>query len=208
MYPITIKPSPRLRSKYRLIAWLTLVSQLVWSVPLGLAIGWEAAELTGGMAGILIALALNALWFLPTLWLVDRYYESLSYELQEDEIIVRIGIWTATVKHVPFRTVTNIAIKRDIFDRFLFNIGTVEIQTAGSNNTQQSAEETLAGLVDYEGVYLNVAEALRRYRTLPLGPTQAAPDALPSPAGPAPDLSALLAEVRAIRALLAERKAE
>lgn len=208
MFPIVITPSPRLRSKYRLIAWLTLASQLLWSVPLALAIGWDISELTGGMAGILIALGLNALWFLPTLWLVDRYYESLSYELQEDEIIVRIGIWTATVKHVPFRTVTNIAIKRDIFDRFLFNIGTVEVQTAGSNNTQQSAEETLAGLVDYEGVYLNVAETLRRYRSFPLSPTQAGADALPSAASAAPDLSALLAEVRAIRALLAERKAE
>lgn len=207
MVPSYLQPSPRLRSKFRLIASLVLLSMLLWSLPLGFFAGLDAGDTAGATVGLLAVLALNLLWYLPTLWLIDRYVASIQYEIVEDEIIVRVGIWTYTVKHVPYRTVTNIAVKRDIFDRFLFNIGTLEVQTAGANTSQSGgAEESLMGLVDYEGVYNVVAEALRRYRNLPLSPTQAdaearlAPDALGSVA-----LGDLLQELRAIRTLLAER---
>ncbi|MGH2545093.1 MAG: PH domain-containing protein [Ardenticatenaceae bacterium] len=201
MTPIHLKPSPRLRSKYRLLAWLILVSQLFWSLPLAFFIGFDVNASAGAFIGLGIALLLNALWFLPTRWLVDRYYDSIAYEIQEDEVIVHVGIWTHSVKHVPFRTVTNIAINRDIFDRFLFAIGTVEIQTAGAASAQASAEESLAGLTDYEGIYNIVAERLRRYRGLPMSPTQAVPDA-PEGVSVAALSHALLEEVRMIRMLL------
>lgn len=205
MTPVAFTPSYRLRSKYRLVAWIVLFFQLLWSLPVGLALGLDIGEGSGALIGLLVALILNALWFLPTLWLVDRYYDSISYELHEDEIIVRVGIWTQSVKHVPFRTVTNIAIKRDIFDRFLFNIGTVEVQTAGASGTQQNAEEQLAGLVDFEGIYNTIAAALRRYRAVPMSPTQAGSD-LPGHAPDGETMAALLTEVRAIRLLLDGRR--
>jgi membrane protein YdbS with pleckstrin-like domain len=207
MPPISLLPSPKLRSKFRLIATITLLLQLLWSLPLGLFIGLDVSGTTGAIVGLLIALALNLLWYLPALWLIDRYVRSIQYEIQEDEIIVRVGIWTYTVKHVPYRTVTNIAVKRDIFDRFLFNIGTLEVQTAGANTSQSGgAEESLLGLVDYEGVYNIVADALRRYRSLPMAPTQAGAEVrLPASATSDAALGDLLQELRAIRTLLAER---
>ena len=208
MIPLSIKPSLRLRSKFRLVVWLMLLLQLAWSLPLGYFIGLDAGGLPEAGVGLVVVLVLNVIWFLPTLWLVDRYYDSLAYELQEDEIIVRVGIWTHSVKHVPFRTITNIAIKRDILDRYLFNIGTVEIQTAGANSTQGGAEETLAGVVDYEGVYGAIAEALHRYRALPLGPNQASTDAAPLLGEAEGSLAALLGEVRSIRLLLQQQNGQ
>jgi membrane protein YdbS with pleckstrin-like domain len=180
---------------------------LLWSLPLGFIAGLDAGDTAGATVALLVVLALNLLWYLPTLWLIDRYVASIQYEIVEDEIIVRVGIWTYTVKHVPYRTVTNIAVKRDIFDRFLFNIGTLEVQTAGANTSQSGgAEESLMGLVDYEGVYNVVAEALRRYRNLPLSPTQAEAEARLAPdASGSVALGDLLQELRAIRTLLAER---
>lgn len=169
---------------------------------IGVAIGAEANNWQGAGIGALIMLVLNLLWLAPALWAADRYYESLAYEIQEDEIIVNVGIWTRTVKHVPFRTITNIAIKRDPLDRFIFNLGTLEVQTAGANATQGGAEETLLGLVDYEGVYETVAEALRRYRALPMSPTQAS---FESTLFSDEDVGAIVTELRAIRELLAKQ---
>ena len=57
--------------------------------------------------------------------------KALGYEVQDDEVIVRVGIITHSVKHVPYRTVTNITVSRDILDRWFFGLGSLHIQTAG-----------------------------------------------------------------------------
>jgi uncharacterized membrane protein YdbT with pleckstrin-like domain len=119
------------------------------------------------------------------------YYRSLSYEIQDDEIIVRVGIVTKSVKHVPYRTVTNITIKRGILDR-AFNIGTLAIQTAGMSGTS-GAEQSLVGLVDVQSVYDDVVVKLRQFRGA-MSPTGAAEE----PATEDP----VLEELRAIRRAL------
>jgi membrane protein YdbS with pleckstrin-like domain len=202
MTPMTLTPNHRLRSKFRLSVWLTFLFFVLIFMPIGLAIGADVNGWRGAGIGALIIVVINLIWLPLALWSVDRYYDSLAYEIQEDEIIVNVGIWTRTVKHVPFRTITNIAIKRDPLDRLVFNLGTLEVQTAGANATQGGAEETLLGLVDYEGAYETVAEALRRYRTLPMSPNQASTEGNTLTDGATTEL---LTEVRAIRELLAKR---
>jgi uncharacterized membrane protein YdbT with pleckstrin-like domain len=148
------------------------------------------------------AIGLNALWYVPAMLLTGPYYRSLSYEIQDDEVIVRAGIWTHSVKHVPYRTVTNLTIKRDILDRWLFGLGSLHIQTAGMSGTT-GAEEMLAGLADVNDVYGMVVRELQRFRGA-MGPatTEIGAEAeVAGPAGPATaeGLNAILAEVRAIR---------
>ena len=72
-----------------------------------------------------------AIYWVIAMLITVPYYRSLRYEIQDDEVIVKVGIITHSVKHVPYRTVTNITVKRDIFDRWFFNLGTLTIQTAG-----------------------------------------------------------------------------
>ncbi len=125
------------------------------------------------------------------------YFRSLHYEVQEDEVIVQVGVITHSVKHVPYRTVTNITVSRDILDRWLFNLGTLTIQTAGMSG-QTGAEEKLVGLEDVQEVYELVVTALRRYRGA-MAPTGAEEEAEMRPTETG---GALLQEVRAIRELL------
>jgi membrane protein YdbS with pleckstrin-like domain len=202
MIPMTITPNHRLQAKFRMMVWLSFLFFVLIFMLIGVAIGADVDGWRGAGIGALVIVVINLIWLPIALWSVDRYYESLIYEIQEDEIIVNVGIWTRTVKHVPFRTITNIAIKRDPLDRFFFNLGTLEVQTAGANATQGGAEETLLGLVDYEGVYGTVAEALRRYRTLPMSPNQASVENTSLANGTVSDL---LTELRAIRELLAKQ---
>jgi uncharacterized membrane protein YdbT with pleckstrin-like domain len=118
----------------------------------------------------------------------------LIYEIQDDEVIVHVGIWTKSVKHVPFRTVTNLKVNRDIFDRWFFDLGSLNVQTAGMSG-QTGAEESLLGLPNVQEIYELVRSRLRRYRGA-MGPTAAGEESEPG----VDSLAAILTEVKAIRA--------
>ena len=197
-------PNSRYLNKLRLgITILGLIILLS-----GLLIGWLISldsQAESGDVALVIALITVAdfLWWLPALVLVGAYFRSLSYEVHDDEVIVRVGIWTQSVKHVPYRTVTNIQINRDIFDRWFFDIGSLNVQTAGMSGTT-GAEESLVGLPNVQEVYELVAGELRRFRGA-MAPTAAEVDVTPQTPS-SQTMNALLTEVRAIRQVLEQRQ--
>jgi uncharacterized membrane protein YdbT with pleckstrin-like domain len=193
------KPSPKYLTKMRLGINLLGLLVLVCGVGIALIINLGEDPDTGVAALIAVLfVVMDAIWWLPGLLLTGPYYRSLSYEIQDDEVIVRAGIWTKSVKHVPYRTVTNVQVKRDIVDRML-GIGTLNIQTAGMSGTT-GAEESLVGLANVDEVYGLVAGELRRFRRA-MAPTAAGTEAEIG-ATPADVLSGILDEVRAIRQTL------
>jgi uncharacterized membrane protein YdbT with pleckstrin-like domain len=167
---------------------------LAWLLSLDPSIGASGARLV-----VFIVAICDAIWWVPGMLLTGPYYRSLRYEIQDDEVIVHVGIWTKSVKHVPYRTVTNLTVKRDILDRLLFGLGTLNIQTAGMSG-QKGAEERLVGLTNVQEVYEMVVTELRRFRGA-LAPTGAGMEGEPVAAS-ADVLSAILAEVQAIRQAL------
>jgi len=144
----------------------------------------------------LIVFLLDVAWYLPALILSGYYCKSLRYEIRNDKVIVHVGIWTKSVKHEPFRTVTNLKINRDIFDRGLFGIGSLNIQTAGMSG-KSGAEESLVGLPNVQYVYEIVGTRLRQYRGA-MAPTASEVESEPGGSR----LEATLAELRAIRKAL------
>jgi len=193
---VVFRPDVKYRHKLFLITGLVGVIVLVASLALGIAIGADVGGSAGALTGAIIAVAVNLLWIVPTLLLIPPYYRSLRYEIHEDEVIVYAGAITKSVKHVPFRTVTNLKVMQGPLDR-LFGIGTLNIQTAGMSG-QTGAEESLVGLPNFQEVYEQVAEALRRFRGA-MAPTQA--EAEPASADENL-LAAILDELRAIRKTL------
>ena len=185
----------KLQIVYGLIGLIALAGSLAMAVPIGL----DAGETRGMSIGIVVALLVNAAWLIPAFIIAPFYYRSLKYRILEDEVIVHAGVWTKSVKHVPYRTVTNLKAKRDPFDRML-GIGTLEIQTAGISG-QTGAEQSLVGLSNVQEVYEAVSAALRRFRGA-MAPTQAEVEAVSE----AEVLGALLDEVRAIRRTLSEKE--
>ncbi len=149
----------------------------------------------GGLVAFPILMGFNLVWYAIAMGLSGPYYRSLKYEVQDDEVIVNAGIVTKSVKHVPYRTVTNLTVKRDIIDRML-GIGTLNIQTAGMSGTT-GAEESLVGLPNVQAVYEQVVTELRRFRG-GMSPTMADEDAA-EPVDSAQALNAILAELKAIR---------
>lgn len=150
-----IRPSPKLAHKFRLYVWIVFLICFFPFVFLGFVpeLGWLY---------VVIFLAANAAWMALAYLLIPPYYRSIEYELGEEEIVARRGILTKTVETVPYRTVTNVALKRGPLDRLL-GIGGLLIHTAGYS-AQTTAEARLGGLENYEAVHREVLEALRRYR--------------------------------------------
>jgi len=191
----TFKPSPRYRAKLFLVA--TVIAVVVMIPGLILSLGVledDGPQAAGGF--IFLFLLLDLAWYLPTLLLIGAYFRSLIYEIQDDEVIVHVGIWTKSVKHVPFRTVTNLKVNRDIFDRWFFSLGSLNVQTAGMSGTT-GAEEALLGLPNVQEIYELVRSRLRCYRGA-MAPTAAEEEGEPG----VDTLGAILAEVKDIRAAM------
>lgn len=204
----TLRPSPDYQKKLRWIFIIIAVLFLLFGVGIGWLISLDAE--IGGQAlriAFLITGGLDLLWWLPAMALVGPYYRSLRYEIHEDEVIVHVGIWTQSIKHVPYRTVTNLTIKRDILDR-QFNLGTLEIQTAGLSDSTGRAEQSLVGLVDAQAVYERVVERLRRFRggMEPTMSEEAASAVEPSTS--APVWEEMLTELRAIHSAVEDEANE
>ena len=183
-------------SKYQ-IKMMLMITLLAFLILLGMGILAALISLDDPGAGLVImgvTIVGDALFWLVGMILSVPYFRSLRYEVLEDEVIVHVGILTHSVKHVPYRTVTNITVKRDIFDRWFFNLGSLNIQTAGMSG-QSGAEEKLVGLENVQEVYEMVVAELRRFRGAML-PTTIQEELPPDGSG------VLLAEVQAIRQLL------
>jgi len=170
MSTVLFRPDSKFRHKLFLNTGLGGVIALGGSIALGIWIGTKNGGAGGASIGFIVAVLINLAWLIPALLVIPPYYRSLQYEIHDDEVIVRVGVITKTVKHVPFRTVTNLEVKQGPFDR-LFGIGTLNIQTAGMSG-QSGAEESLGGLPNFQEVYDQVAAELRRYRGA-MAPTQA-----------------------------------
>lgn len=198
----SFKPSPQYVVRLRIVMTIVVAAILAGSALIIVPLALDPETRQGAPIAAAIIAGLNLAWYLPGLMLAGPYQRSLRYEVQDDEVIVYAGIWTQSVKHVPYRTVTNLTVKRDVLDRWL-GTGTLEIQTAGASGQQSKAEESLVGLADVQAVYGLVAAELRRFRGA-MGPAAAdvqGEAAAPSGAG----LCELLDEVRAIRRLLEQQ---
>lgn len=193
-----LRPSSRFLRKQIFIISLITAAIMIFAVVVGGLI-----SLDGGPAGVFtgVFLALAAGFWIVGATLAGPYFRSLRYEIQDDEVIVHVGIWTKSVKHVPYRTVTNIKIQRGILDRFLFNIGTLNIQTAGMSGST-GAEESLVGLEDVQGIYEVVATRLREFRG-GMSPTMSEAED-PASEAQGGTLTKILDEVSRIRRAIAE----
>ena len=195
----TSEPSSKYLRKLQLTLFLIALVVLASGALFGRLLSLDVEIGADGFRTVMIVTAiLDCVWWLPAIVLAGPYYRSLGYEMREDEVVVRVGIITKSVKHVPFRMVTNVTVKRGILDRWFFDLGTLNIQTAGMSGST-GAEESLVGLANYDEVYEMVATELRRFRG-GMAPMVAEGDT-DSPEA----LTAILDEVRAIRQALDAR---
>ena len=106
------------------------------------------------------------IWFglIPILAiLVDYYVRKMEFVILDNEVIVKKGIINRTIKHIPFRTITNVSSRYGVYDR-LFGIGTVQLETAGKSGQQTGPEAKIEGINNFTQVRDLILEVLRQFR--------------------------------------------
>ncbi len=74
-------------------------------------------------AGVLVFLMVFVVW-------TRLYYATMAYELHDDELRWRRGVWFRTTGIVPYNRITNLDLRQGPVMRWL-HISTISIQTAG-----------------------------------------------------------------------------
>ena len=75
------------------------------------------------VAGIIIVTVVFVVW-------TKLYYDTMAYELHDDELRWRRGVWFRTTGIVPYNRITNLDLRQGPVMRWL-GISTIAIQTAG-----------------------------------------------------------------------------
>jgi membrane protein YdbS with pleckstrin-like domain len=189
------KPSTSMMTWYRagiaLIIGLILLCSYVPAVLFGEMPAIFSVLILGSTAGIFILL-----W----IW-VGMYYESMSYELRDDEINWKRGVWFRTTGIVPYNRITNLDVRQGPFMRML-RISNLAIQTAGYSG-QAVPEIQIEAIEHAEELRELIRSQVRGYASHDDGTGNVKP--IPAPSVTTTDQQ-ILEEVQQIRSLLEQRR--
>jgi uncharacterized protein len=124
------KPSPEFIAWYNAVFMLIIVGIFIFV--------YAPIEILSGMplVGNLVILLLFAIVMIVFFTWVKLYYASMWYELHQDEMRWKRGVWFRGTGIVPYNRITNIDIRQGPVMRWL-GISTLSIQTAGYSGTAQ-----------------------------------------------------------------------
>jgi uncharacterized membrane protein YdbT with pleckstrin-like domain len=123
------------------------------------------------------------LCLIPILFiLIDYYVRTMEFAILDNEVILKKGLINKEVKHIPFRTITNVSSRYGIYDSF-FRIGTCEIETAGKSGQQTGPEGKIEGIRNFIEVRDLILDMLRQFRGQYATATELEPPSTSSPKG-------------------------
>jgi len=189
------KPSTAMITWYR--AGITLIiGAILLFLYLPVAVfGEMPATFSFGILGF-IAVIYILLW----IW-VGMFYDSMSYELREDEINWKRGVWFQTTGIVPYNRITNLDVRQGPLMRFL-KISNLAIQTAGYSG-QAAPEIRIEAIEHAEELRELIRSHVRGCLSHDDGTGSAKPSSPPSGVS---IHQQMLAELQQIRSLLEQKR--
>jgi hypothetical protein len=189
---VPFRPSPQFRLWYGLTALLVALVALVALAPFSLFADLPSAITIGVAVLVVVLLALFLAW-------TALYYASMEYELRDDELSWRRGVWFRRTGIVPYSRITNIDIRQGPVMRAL-GISNLAVQTAGYSG-QMVPEIVLEAMEHAE----ELRETLRSRVRLETGGDGTGSGVPPSRLAPE-TMDLILEELRRIRTLLEARR--
>lgn len=186
------KPAPAL------VTWLSVNFILFFLLVMSFTVLPVLLAVTGPDPLVLVILA--AIVLVPVIvffaW-VGLYYRSMWYELRDDEMSWKRGVWFQTTGIVPYNRITNIDIRQGPVMRML-GISTLAVQTAGYSG--QAVPEIRIEGMEHAGELRELIRSLVRQPGTGGDGTGGAPARAPS--SPAAVDQKILDELVKIRQLL------
>ena len=144
------KPSPRYLTRLRVVITLWAAGLLILSILIGWLVSLNVENAGQATRIVQVVVISDLVWYLPDLKVVHSSYRARMYQFDEDEITVRSGWWTESVRHIPLSSVIAFEMRWDRLDRWL-EIGSLEVQIA-SRHSLNGSRVRLTGLADVEAV--------------------------------------------------------
>jgi uncharacterized protein len=198
---VPFKPAPAFVTWFITNFLLLIVFILACTVVPLLVAGGIDLSTALAVAGLLVVL-----FVLFIIW-TRLYYESMFYELHDDELRWRRGVWFRTTGIVPYNRVTNIDIRQGPVMRRL-GISTISIQTAGYSG-QAVPEIRIEAIVHAEELRELLRTAVRSYSAVAGDGTGSGPAPKATPAEPVATTGTsllILDELKKIRMLLEQQQ--
>jgi len=111
-------------------------------------------------------LAIMILIALPIYAWTRITYDRFTYELSDNDLVVREGVLTRKSSAIPYEKIQDISSERTVFERVL-GLATVEIETAGVHHSR--SDITIPGIVDKDALIseiLSIVE-LKKVKSAP-----------------------------------------
>lgn len=93
---------------------------------------------------------------------IEIVYRNFTYQLNENELIVRKGVFTHKSDTIPFANIQDITSERSLSEQFL-GIATLRIETSGSS--QLISETELPGIANKEEVIGTIMEKVKKSKS-------------------------------------------
>lgn len=125
------KPHPSLKKVYGVYLLLAAIPLLVATILPIWAVFTLAPEVWG-VAGVYISMPLIAVLIIIgfVVYWIPKYYDSITYVLENGEVVVERGVWWKMKHVVPYSRVMSVDIVQGPISR-RFGIGSVHVHTAG-----------------------------------------------------------------------------
>lgn len=118
------KPSPAFVPWFIIDFLLFVALMLACTIlPMWLSAGIDTLVTLAILGALAVILIVFVVW-------TRLYYDTMAYELHDDELRWRRGVWFRTTGIVPYNRITNLDLKQGPVMRWL-KISTISIQTAG-----------------------------------------------------------------------------
>lgn len=110
-----------------------------------------------------------------TIWYEFKYVKMFSFEVLENNLVIRHGVFNRVKSTIPYSRIQNINITNGVFDR-MYKTFTVKVETAGSSGVTASSqsghirpEGYIPGLKEPNLIENKIKERLMRYSAIPSG---------------------------------------
>ncbi|MCP8305095.1 MAG: PH domain-containing protein [archaeon] len=153
------KPAPQFKRLYFIYLILAIpIGILTWYVPVLIFAPF--------MISLVILIPILAILIFIAYW-IPRYYDTMLYRLDKNEMTWRRGVWFKKTGIVPYNRITNVDIAQGPISRML-GIASLKVQTAGysapSSGFGGFAEIRIEGMEEFEELREKIMEFVRGKR--------------------------------------------
>jgi membrane protein YdbS with pleckstrin-like domain len=145
---------PKLKKLYQTYLALAVAGGFLWWMISVVAVAFSF-DARIGIVTVMLSFVPMLIVVAIILYWIPKFYFSIHYVLEDDEIIVKKGVWWKTKSVVPYNRITNVSIYQGPISRY-FGLGKLSIQTAGfsgvSSSGHKTAEAEIFGIENFEEI--------------------------------------------------------